>query len=283
MTIAYLNNEFLPLEKARVSAMDRGFLFGDGAYEVIPVYQGKPFRLNAHFARLENSLREIYLEKAINRELWQHICNELIKRNGGNCNQSIYLQITRGYSLTRQHAFNDDLTPTFFAFSKALDNSSLEYQGIKVITLPDIRWKNCNIKAITLLANVLQHQKAKEAGAAEAILINNGFAVEGTASNLFIVKEGILITPPLNSQILGGVTRDYILDLAKFHGMPYLEQPISENEIFMAQEVWLTSSTKEIQPVIRIDNHSIGDGKPGKLWQQMIHYYQHHKNDNFND
>lgn len=277
MTIAYLNGTFLPLEQAYVPAMDRGFLLGDGVYEVIPVYHGKPFRLDEHLARLEHSLREIRLEQAIDYELWRTLCHELVNQNGGNIDQSLYLQITRGVAPVREHLFNEKLVPTVFAFSKPFQAPSVEHPAVSAITLPDIRWKHCNIKAITLLANVLQRQRAKDAGAAEAILINEGFVIEGTSSNIFLVKEGVIMTPPVGPQMLGGITRELVLELAKQRRLPYDERPLAEADLATAEEIWLTSSLREIQPVTLLNEQPVGNGRPGPVWQQMIQYYQDYK------
>lgn len=275
MITAYLNGEYLPLEEARVPAMDRGFLFGDGVYEVIPVYAGKPFRLEEHFARLKNSLREIRLEHAIKSDLWRTVCHELIVQNGGQVDQSIYLQITRGPAENRDALFPAKVEPTLFAYSKPFQITN--HPAIKVITLPDIRWQHCDIKAITLLANVLQRQKAHDAGAAEAVLIRDGYVIEGTSSNVFLVKDGIVITPPKTPQMLGGITRDLILELAQQRRLPYDERPVAETELLTAQEVWITSSLREIQPVIQVNEQKIGSGQPGLIWQQMLRYYQDYK------
>lgn len=277
MITAYLNGEYLPLEQARVPAMDRGFLFGDGVYEVIPVYHGKPFRLEQHFKRLEYSLREIRLAQAIDYALWEAVCVELIARNGGNIDQSLYLQITRGVAPVRDHLFPDKVEPTLFAYSKPFQPPAYNNHGISAVTLPDIRWKQCNIKAITLLANVLLRQQASEMGAAEAILINNGYVIEGTASNLFMVKDGIIMTPPPGPQMLGGITRELILELASQRRLPYDERPIAESDLLQAEEIWITSSLREIQPVVQLNNQPVGSGRPGSVWQQMQQYYQDYK------
>ena len=277
MIIAYLNNEYLPLTEARVPVMDRGFLFGDAVYEVIPVYKGIPFRLAEHFARLVKSLQEIHLSQAIAPDLWTTIVDELIQRNGGRIDQSIYIQITRGPMPERDALIPELITPTLFAYSKPVIKALNAHQGCKVITLMDLRWKMCHVKATTLLANVLLRQQAKDAHAEEAILINDGYAIEGTSSNLFIVKDGIIITPPLGAQMLGGLTRELVLELAKQRRLPYEERPIFETQLLQADEVWITSSLREIQPVIQINEQLVGQGTTGPICQQMIKYYQDYK------
>ncbi len=275
MSIAFLNGTFLPLEDASIPVMDRGFLFGDGVYEVIPVYAGKLFRLDHHLKRLRNSLDAIRIEKPLSNADWQSMLNELVSRNEGP-DQAVYLQVTRGVAAKRDHAFPADCKPTVFAMSTAMPPSVDidKISGATAVTFPDNRWKLCNIKAITLLPNVLLRQQAIDAGAAEAILIRDGYAVEGAASNLFIVKDGILITPPNGPTLLPGVTRDLLIELAANHAVPFREADISEAELFSADEIWLTSSTREISPVTLLDETVISNGKPGPIWKHMISLYQ---------
>jgi len=227
VTTAYLNGAFLPLEEAHVSVMDRGFLFGDGVYEVIPVYGGQLFRLTHHLRRLQNSLDAVRISNPLPDEEWKNVLTELITRNTGS-DQAIYLQVTRGMAAKRDHAFPADTAPTLFAMSTPspppVDIESVT--GIRAVTLEDIRWKHCNIKAITLLPNVLLRQEAIDAGTAEAILIKDGFAIEGAASNIFIVSNDMLITPANGPALLPGITRDLILELAATHSIPCREADI---------------------------------------------------------
>ena len=278
MSVAYLNGTFLPLEDAQIPVMDRGFLFGDGVYEVIPVYAGKLFRIAHHLKRLKNSLDAVRIGNPLADDEWNTMLKELVSRNGGS-DQAVYLQVTRGVAPTRDHAFPADTRPTLFAMSTpsaaAIDINSVT--GVTAITLPDIRWKLCNIKAITLLPNVLLRQQAIDTGSAEAILIKNGYAIEGAASNLFIVKDGLLITPPNGPDLLPGITRDLIIELAANHAMPFRETGITEAELFNADEIWLTSSTREISPVTRLDDTIISAGTPGPMWKQIITLYQDYK------
>lgn len=278
MRIAWLNGVFLPLEEACVPVMDRGFLFGDGVYEVIPVYGSRLFRLAHHLKRLENSLDAVRIDNPLSGEDWEAMLMELVSRNEGT-DQAVYLQVTRGVAAKRDHAFPADTRPTLFAMSTPMaalvdiDNIT----GATAVTLPDIRWKLCNIKAITLLPNVLLRQQAIDAGTAEAILIQDGMATEGAASNLFIVKNGLLITPPNGPTLLPGITRDVVIELAASHAIPFRQADIREAELFAADEVWLTSSTREISPVTRLDDTIIGAGTPGPLWKRMIALYQEYK------
>lgn len=278
MTTAYLNGTFLPLEDASVPVMDRGFLFGDGVYEVIPVYGGKLFRLAHHLQRLRNSLQAVHIDNPLANSDWETMLTELVSRNA-TPDQAVYLQVTRGVAAKRDHAFPADTRPTLFAMSTPMAASADidSIAGATAITLPDIRWKLCNIKAITLLPNVMLRQQAVDAGAVEAILIKDGYAIEGAASNVFIVKNGLLITPPNGPALLPGITRDLIIELAANHAIPFREADITETELFAAGEIWLSSSTREISPVTLLDDTVISAGKPGPLWKRMITLYQEYK------
>jgi D-alanine transaminase len=278
VSVAYLNGTFQPLENTRISVLDRGFLFGDGVYEVIPVYGGKLFRLSRHLQRLQNSLDAIRIGNPLSGAEWEQVLLELVRSNTG-AEQTIYLQVTRGVAAKRDHAFPAGTRPTAFAMSSpATTTADVGGEtGVRVITLPDSRWQYCNIKAITLLPNVLLRQQAIDAGTAEAILIRDGFATEGAASNIFIAREGLLITPPNGPTLLPGITRDLILELAADNAIPFREACISTAELLEADEVWLTSSTREISPVTRIDDRTVADGRPGPLWKKMIGLYQDYK------
>ena len=278
MTIAFLNSTFLPLEDACVPAMDRGFLFGDGVYEVIPVYGGKLLRLAHHLKRLGNNLDAVRIGNPLSDKEWETMLTELVNRNEG-ADQAVYLQVTRGVAAKRDHAFPADTRPTIFAMSTSMAASADidSITGATAVTLPDIRWKLCNIKAITLLPNVMLRQQAIDAGTAEAILIKDGHATEGAASNLFIVKNGLLITPPNGPTLLPGITRDLIIELAANNAIPFREADITAAELFAADEIWLTSSTREISPVTRLDDTVISAGKPGPFWRRMITLYQDYK------
>jgi len=270
----YLNGEYLPLADAKVSVLDRGFLFGDGVYEVIPAYNGRLFRLDEHIARLNNSLAGIRLPMPQSVADWEAIFQPLLE---GDKDQYIYLQITRGYAPKRDHGFPEQVVPTVFAMCSEIKPFAGRFNGIKAVTLDDTRWQLCNIKAITLLANILLRQEALDQGAAEAILVKNGYVSEGAASNLFVVIEGELITPPKNNEILSGITRDVILELAEANGIPYKEDIIALEALQTASEVWVASSTREILPVVELDGAPVGDGKPGPVWQRMDALLQAYK------
>jgi len=270
--IVYLNGEFLPLAQAKVSVLDRGFLFGDGVYEVVPVYGGKPFRLAEHLERLGSSLAGIRMVPPLSESQWSEIFERLIQ---GADDQSIYLQITRGVGPKRDHAFPKDVAPTVFAMCTPI--APIPASGVRAITVPDIRWQWCHIKAITLLANVLQRQQAVDEGCAEAILVREGFAIEGAASNLFAVVDGVLLTPPKGHEILPGITRDLVVELAQAHAIPLQERGIRVEELKRAEEIWVTSSTREVLPIIELDGEKVGQGEPGPLWARMNGLYQQRK------
>jgi len=277
MNQVYLNGKLLPIEQAQISVLDRGFLLGDGVYEVIPAFGGKLFRLEQHLQRLDNSLSAVRIPNPHTHSEWQKILQQLITSNDNDL--SIYLQVTRGVAPKRDHAFPDKVIPTVFAMSNIIpepDPATLE-KGVNAITLDDIRWKRCDIKAITLLANVVLRQEAHDHNAAEAILIRDGQAMEGAASNLFIVSADTIYTPPKGPQLLPGVTRDLILELSREHGLTIEERNISEQSLNNAQEIWLTSSTREILPVTQLNGNQVGNGRPGKHWQQMIQLYRDYK------
>ena len=275
--LVYLNGQYLPLDEAKISVLDRGFIFGDGVYEVIPAYGGKALRFEHHMQRLQNSLDAVRINNPLDNTQWQAILDKLISEMGSQ-DQYIYLHITRGVA-SRDHKFPEQTTPTVFVMSSILHpvESSLLETGVSAVTLDDIRWQYCNIKAIALLPNILLRQQAVDKGAAEAILIRDGKMTEGAASNVFIVSAGVIKTPPKDGKLLPGITRDLIVELANKHGMPIEETAISEDEFLAADEIWLTSSTKEILSVTQINQHPVGDGKPGPIWQDMYNKYQDYK------
>lgn len=269
----YLNGEYLPLSEAKVSVLDRGFLFGDGIYEVIPAYFGKLFCLEAHLQRLDNSLHAIRLSVGFTTQQWLEILQPLLVEGDA---QYIYLQITRGVADTRDHAFPEQCEPTIFAMCSAIAPFDRE-SGVQAITLDDMRWALCSIKATTLLANILLRQQAVDQSCAEAILIKDGYATEGAASNVFAVINDVLITPPNSNEILPGITRDVIIDLAKANGISLRVGLISEVDLRSASEIWLTSSTRGILPVIALDNKPVGNGHVGPVWQSMQNLFQEYK------
>ncbi|MGZ5028726.1 MAG: D-amino acid aminotransferase [Methylobacter sp.] len=270
----YLNGQYLPLCDAKISVMDRGFLFGDGIYEVIPSYSGKLFHFQEHMERLENSLSSIRLPNPHDRAQWLKILTPLLDKN---LDQSIYLQITRGVAPKRDHAFPEHVSPTVFAMcSNIVPFENLD-SGVKAISVDDSRWEMCNVKATTLLANILLRQQAVEQGCAEAILVKDGYVTEGAASNIFAVIDGVLITPPIGREILPGITRNVILELAEQNNIPCSEDIISLDALKTASEIWLTSSTREIVPVVQLDDETIANGKPGPIWHTMNQLFQAYK------
>ena len=280
MAIVYLNGEYIPLEEAKVSVLDRGFLFADGVYEVVPAYGGRLLRLQEHMDRLQTNLDAIRLENPLSADEWNNIFKKLLDENPSE-DQSVYLQVTRGVAAKRNHGFPDEINQTVFIMVNELSPVNKEElrPGVSAITLDDIRWKACNIKSISLLGNILLRQQAHDRNAAEAILINDGNAVEGAASNVFIVKDGVLITPPTSFCLLPGITRDLILELAKKHQFKYEVRDIAEDELSSADEIWLTSSTKEILPVIELNGIVVANGQSGPIWEKMIDIYQAYKSE----
>ena len=276
--VVYLNGQFIPAAEARVSVLDRGFLLGDGVYEVIPVYGRRAFRLPQHLQRLQYSLAQTRIPNPLSEAQWAAVVEELIAANAGE-DQSLYLQLTRGVAEKRDHAFPNPVHPTVFLMSTVLhepDEAALE-RGVAAVTRDDVRWHRCDIKAITLLANVLLRQEALDLGATEAILVRDGKASEGAASNLFLVADGMLITPPKGPQLLPGITRDLVLELAQQHAIAYEERTVTVSELAAADEIWLTSSTREIMPVVTLDGATVGDGRPGPVWRRLRALYQDYK------
>lgn len=280
MAIVYLNGQFMDQSNATVSIMDRGFLFGDGVYEVIPVYQGKIFHLDKHLQRLEHSLRSIHIPAPYELAQWQQILTTLLEKNEATKQDlNIYIQITRGPAPTRTHAFPQHIHPTIVAFlmpPRVISDEALA-QGMAAITAEDTRQHNNHIKSTSLLSNIMHAEAARAKDAAETLLIREGNAVEGATSNLFIVKKGVIITPPLAPTILSGITREVIVDLAKQHHIPLKEQIITEKMLRSADEIWISSSTREIYPITKLDGKIIGNGQAGPLWHKMHNYFAQFK------
>lgn len=267
----YLNGQYLPMEESQISTQDRGFLFGDGVYEVIPVFERNMFEFDAHYQRLENSLQAVSIANPLDKQQWKTILNSLISKHEWN-NQFLYLQITRGVQMVRNHLPGDCLTPTIYAYTNplhSLDEQTVK-KGIKVITLEDIRWLRCGIKAITLLPNVMMKLAAKNQGADDAILLTQDNKVlEGTASNVFIVKNNVLFTPPTSNNILPGITRLVVERIAKNHHIELRETELTLTDLEQADEIWLTSSTKNALPVCELNGKKVGAGITGKMWQKI--------------
>jgi D-alanine transaminase len=280
MTV-YLNGQFLPINEAKISVLDRGFIFGDGVYEVIPVYSHRAFRLAEHLQRLRHSLGEIKLANPHSDAEWTDIIQQLIAGNAPE-DQYLYLHITRGVA-KRDHAFpNPPVAPTVFVMSYPLNTppDELLQSGISAITAPDNRWLRCDIKAISLLPNVLLRQMAIDAGCAETIMIrNNEFMTEGAASNIFVVKNGMLLAPPKDNLMLPGITYDVILELAAANNIPHQIRKVLLGEVFDADELLLTSSTKEVLAITQLDGKPVGNGKPGAMFAKLHQLYQNFKRD----
>ena len=277
MSDVYLNGRFMPMEQARVPVMDRGFIFGDGVYEVIPVYDRIPLALGRHLDRLAQSLDGVGISSPMSRPDWETLVEELIAREP-EANQSIYLHVTRGVA-PRDHAFPKDVTPTVFAMAKPLVPPPAQWlsEGIRAITHEDYRWLKCNLKTTSLLANVLLRQMAVEAGATECLLIRDGYLTEGAASNAMVVVDGILLAPPRNHLLLPGITYDLVLEIAAKHRIPFEERPVSEAELRRASEIMMTSSTREIVPITTLDGIPVGNGLPGPVSKKLLSLYQEQK------
>jgi D-alanine transaminase len=274
----YLNGEFMPIEQARIPVLDRGFIFGDGVYEVIPVYSRHPFRLAEHLRRLQASLDSIKLANPHDDRTWTRLIGRLVELNEPE-DQSLYMHITRGPA-KRDHAFPKVITPTVFLMSNPLTTPPQQQinDGGCAITAVDNRWLRCDIKAIALLPNVLLRQEAVEAGCVETILLRDGFMTEGAASNIFVVRDGVMLAPPKNHLILPGITYDVVLELAQANGIRHDVRKIPETELRTAREIWMTSSTKEVLAITRLDDAPVGDGKPGPMFARMYALYQDYKN-----
>jgi D-alanine transaminase len=273
----YLDGEFMPATKATISPLDRGFIFGDGIYEVVPVFSGRPFRLAHHLRRLRNSLAAIGIDSPMGDTDWHRVLQRLVDDNGAG-DQYIYLQITRGIA-PRNHVFPVDTKPTVFAYAQptVYAEPTAAVEGVSAITTEDIRWQRCDIKSTSLLAAVMLRQQAAEKGSAEALLVRNGFITEGAATNVFMVVGSDLVTPPTGAYILSGITRELILELAKRHGILATERDIEEQELAVASEIWIASSTHEIKPVTYVDGSPVGDGTPGPVFARLRALYQEYK------
>jgi len=274
---AYLNGEFLPLDQARVSVLDRGFIFGDGVYEVIPVYSRHPFRLPEHLQRLQHSLDAVRLGNPMTDAEWTRLIRELVARHPGE-DQSVYLQVTRGVA-RRDHAFPKEAKPTVFMMSSPLVTPARELieKGVPCITAIDYRWLKCDVKSVSLLANCLLRQSAADAEAAEVILFRDGCLTEASASNVFVVRKGKLLAPPKNHLILPGITYDVVLELAAAGGIAVELRAITEREVRSADEIWVTSSSKEVLAVSTLDGKPVGNGKPGPMFRTVHQAFQEFK------
>jgi D-alanine transaminase len=270
LPICYLNGDFQTLERARVSPLDRAFLFGDAVYEVVPVYGGRPFRLRQHLDRLNRSLTQIRMTPPLTHAQWLAIFVELVERNGGG-NQYLYIQVSRGAPSERNHAWPDGLAPTLFAYTSALDPvaRNLLEQGAAAISAADTRWARRDIKSTALLANVLLKKLATDAGAYETIMLENGFLTEGSSTTVHVVLDEAIHTPPNSHAILPGTTRDVVMEIAAQLGIPCVTAPVSEASLRAADEIWLAFSTRGILPVTRLDGAPVATGRPGPLFARV--------------
>jgi D-alanine transaminase len=278
LPICYLNGAFLPLKQARVSPLDRAFLYADAVYEVMPVYGGRAFRFDAHLARLAHSLAGIAMADPHSREEWRTIFNTLIEKNGGG-EQYLYWQVTRGAEYGRNHAPLPDIPRTVFAFCAPLplNSAALLAQGVACITASDTRWARADIKSTALLANVLLRQLAADSDATETILLRDGELTEASASSVHVVQGNTVLVPPNSPRILPGTTRSAVEELAARAGIPCRAAPVSEAQLRAADEIWLAAATRELQPVTRLDGHAVGSGRPGPLFKRMYEELQHYK------
>jgi D-alanine transaminase len=277
VSMVFLNGRMLPLEQASVSVLDRGFIFGDGVYELVPVYSRVPFRLDEHLARLERSLAAVSIRNPYARAQWRAHVYAVIDAQPFE-DQGVYFQVTRGVA-KRDHAFPRDAEPTVFMMSNPLVNppQSQVESGARAVSAEDYRWLRCDIKSISLIGNVLLRQLSAEAGAAETILFRAGKLTEASASNVFIVSRGEIVSPPKSSLILPGITYDVVAELAAANGMPLAFRDIAEAEVRAADELWVTSSSKEVLAVVSLDGKAIGDGRPGPVFRRMYRLYQDFK------
>jgi D-alanine transaminase len=275
--IAHFNGKLLPLDQIWISPLDRGFIFGDGVYEVIPVYDGVMLRAREHFQRFQRSMDEIRLKNPHSVDEWIRVTEELLAHHPGN--QAVYIQVTRGAPPKRDHVIPKDLVPTVFMMSNPLSSPTREAieNGVACVTAADFRWAKCHIKSTSLLGNVLARQISVEAGATETILFRAGFLTEASSSNVFVVKNGVVLAPPRDNLILMGITYDLVQQLARDGAVKLDVRQVTEAEVRSADEIWLSSSTKEVLAVTTLDGKPVGNGKPGPVFKRMHALYQDHK------
>jgi D-alanine transaminase len=275
MPIIYLNGEYLPLKEATVSVEDRGFLFGDGIYEVVRFYGGRPFRLEAHLQRLHHSAQGAHLPLPDAVSHLTSIIERVVSENNLQ-DAEIYIECTRGAAHPRSHPFPAEPHPTLLVMPvpiHALPDDALT-RGLSTVTAPDIRWRRCDIKSIMLLPNIIAKQEAREQGVFEAILVRDGIITEGASTNVFAVIEGLLTTHPADHDILAGITRQVVLELAAELDLAVHEEPFTVDQLYSAQEVFLTSTTLEVQPVTQIDGRAVGNGRPGVVTMRLHEAFQ---------
>jgi D-alanine transaminase len=274
MAIAYLNDEWQAPEDAKISVFDRGFMFGDGIYEVMPIYWGKVFTLEEHLVRLNRSLNEIRLDSPFTDAQWKDLFNEAIEK-GGEQTALLYLQVTRGIAPVRSHDYPANVQPTvLITITPAHGLERDDVFPYKMVTKQDFRWSRGDIKVVSLMANGLLKNEALAEGYDDVILLRDGLVTESSASNVFIVKEGVIVTPPKSRHLLHGITRDHVIQLAKANSMRLEEREISEAELIEADEIWITSTGHEVWPVGELNGKTIGNGEAGVTWQSMDSLYQ---------
>jgi D-alanine transaminase len=273
----FLNGAFLPLQQARISPLDRGFLFGDAVYEVVPVYGGRPFRLREHLLRLDRSLDAIDMAPVMAHEAWAKLLLDLLSRNGAH-DASLYLQVTRGAENGRNHAWPPGLTPTLFAYCTALEplGTTVLEHGVAAVTAEEIRWARRDIKSTALLANVLLKKLAADTGAYETIMLENGELTEGSSTTVHVVRDGVIYTPPNGRRILPGTTREVVTELAERLGIGMRSARVSETELRSADEIWLAFATRGLLPVTTLDAKPVGRGRPGEHFARMHVAFTHY-------
>jgi D-alanine transaminase len=275
--IVYLNGRFLPLEDAKISVLDRGFIYGDGVYELIPVYGRRPFRMPQHLARLQRSLDGIRLPNPHADAEWESLIRELVAQQPHD-DQGVYFQVTRGVA-KRDHAFPQDVPPTVFMMSNPLATPSSDQvtRGVAVVTAEDNRWRRCDLKTISLVGNVLMRQLAADAGALETVMFRDGWLTEASASNVLVVTGGTIVAPPKDNLILPGITYDAAEEFAREAKLPFEQRPVGKDEALAADEMWLSSSTKEVLAVTTVDGTPFGGGVPGPVFRKMHAIFQQKK------
>ncbi len=276
LPIVYVNGAYTSKEDARISPFDRGFLFADAVYEVVPVFGSKILLLENHLLRLDNSLQELRIPNPHSTDEWTDIINTLITENGGG-DIAVYIQVSRGAEDGRDHFYPDDIKPSVFAMVTGITTSPKDTAGVSVITLEDNRWARCDIKSTSLLANIMVRQQARDAGVDDAILISDGVLTEAGSASVITVENGVMIARPNGNQLLPGTTRAMVIDLARADGIEFKQEIIPEARLSSADEIWLLSATKGIVPVIELNGTAVGDGKPGTVWSRVHELYEAEK------
>jgi len=277
LPVAYLNGAWLPVGEARISPLDRGFLFADAAYEVIAVYGGRALLAAEHIARLQRNLDELAIRVPLDAAAWLALVGGLISRNGPDQDMGLYLHASRGADQGRDPSFPEGVTPTVFAMASPLAATRLDTPGVRAITGPDLRWGRCDIKSTALLANVLARQAATRAGAGECILLRDGYVTEGSSSTVLVLEGDTLLTRPHGRDVLPGITVGLVREVALGCGLGYREDNISESRLRAADEVWLTATLRGVAPVTHIDGQPIGSGRPGPAWRRVATAYERRK------